>query len=162
MSKNNTAKDRYFYLRLILTAKGTPFTDNDLHKLAFSTDERTVFLLYEILCGKSVDEAIRLTKERWLPRGLADVMRIIEEERFASSAEVMALSKQSASNASNKLAALERDGVIVKAFAFLVKGGGKRHYYAHVDDEATEDEIKAFCEKLGEGYYRLAGKANAS
>jgi len=146
---------------LILTAKGTPFTDDDLHKLAFHSDERTVFLLYEILCGKSVDESIRVTKERWLSPGLAEVMQIIEEERFASSAEVMALGKQSAPNASNKLAALERDGVIVKVFAFLAKGGGKRHYYAHVDDQVSEDEIKAFCEKLGDGYYRVAvGKAH--
>jgi len=74
----------------------------------------------------------------------------------------MALGKQSAPNASNKLAALERDGVIVKAFSFLAKGGGKRWYYAHVNDDASEEEIKAFCEKFGEGYYRVAGKAHAS
>jgi hypothetical protein len=145
-----------------LTAKGTPFSDDDLHKLAFHADQRTVFLLYELLRGKSVDETIRATKERWLSPGLAEVMQIIKEERFTSSTEVMAMSKQSTSNASNKLAALERDGVIVKVFAFLAKGGGKRHYYAHAEDDVSDGEIKAFCEKLGDGYYRVAGKAHAA
>lgn len=148
--------DKYYRLRSLLDARGTPYTEDHLHKLAFITDDATVAVVYDILIGKPVDHVLHDATERGLPPYLHEVMDIVKQNRFASSKEIIERHGVSASSASNRVSALERNGMLKKAFSYVADGGGRRFYYCRFEDQPERSDVEAFAKTLSGGsIYRI-------